>query len=99
MNLRYSEKKISAFCQHYHIRRMSLFGSVLRDDFDSASDVDVLVEFEPGTRVSLLQMGAMQVELSGIMGREVDLKTAGYISRYFVQDVLAQAQPIYERAG
>jgi predicted nucleotidyltransferase len=89
--------QIAAFCQRHRIRKLSLFGSALRDDFGPESDVDVLVEFEEGVVVTLFDMGAMQIELSELLGREVDLKTAGSLSRYFRQDVIDAAQAVYEQ--
>lgn len=88
---------IAEFCRKHHIRKMSLFGSVLRDDFRPDSDIDVLVEFEPDAKVSLFDMGGMQIELTELMGREVDFKTAGFLSRYFRQKVIDSAETIYER--
>ncbi len=88
---------IADFCRKYSIRKLSLFGSVLRDDFRADSDVDVLVEFEPGQSPDLLDFVAMQDELSDIMGREVDLNTAGFLSRHFRQKVVESAQAVYER--
>lgn len=89
---------IAAFCQRHHIRRLALFGSVLRDDFTPDSDVDVLVEFEPGHTPGW-EFVSMQDELSEILGRPVDLNTPGFLSRHFRQRVLDAAQVIYERAG
>lgn len=68
-----NRERIAAFCQNYQIRRLSLFGSVLRDDFSPDSDVDVLVEFLPEAKHSLFDLVRMQNELKGILGREVDL--------------------------
>jgi len=82
---------IAAFCRRHHVRCLALFGSVLRDDFTPASDVDVLVEFEPG-RVPGLAFFAMEVELSEMIGRKVDLNTPGFLSRYFRDQVLAEAE-------
>jgi predicted nucleotidyltransferase len=90
-----STQQIAAFCQRNHIRKLSLFGSVVRDDFRSDSDIDVLVEFEPEVRVGLFAMGAMQVDLSEMFGREVDLKTPEDLSQYFRQKVLDSAQALY----
>jgi hypothetical protein len=84
---------IADFCRRHHIRRLSLFGSVLRHDFRPDSDVDVLVEFEPG-RTPGLAFFSMQDELSGLLGRKVDLHTPNSISRYFRSRVLAEAEPI-----
>jgi predicted nucleotidyltransferase len=89
--------KVADFCRRNHIRRLALFGSVLRDDFRPDSDVDVLVEFEPGTRVGL-RFFAMEEELSEILGRKVDLNTAGFLSKYFRDEVLAEAEVQYDAA-
>lgn len=88
---------VAAFCQRNHIRKLSLFGSVLRDDFRPDSDSDVLVEFEADVQISLFDMGRMQIEISELLGREVDFKTAGFLSRYFRQRVIDNAETIYER--
>ncbi len=88
-------EKIAAFCQRHRIRRLSLFGSVLRDDFGPDSDVDMLVEFEPGARVSLFDIGGMVHELSDMLGRPVDLRTERELSRYFRQEVVDTAEPLY----
>jgi len=88
---------IADFCKRHHIRRLSLFGSILRDDFRPESDVDVLVEFEPGHTPGLAFF-AMQDELSEILGRPVDLNTPGFLSRYFRDEVLAEAEEQYVAA-
>lgn len=87
-------ERIAEFCRRNHIRKLSLFGSVLRDDFGPESDVDVLVEFEPGTRVGW-SIVTMQDELSAILGRAVDLRTPAELSRYFRQQVVDGAEPLY----
>jgi len=89
--------KIAEFCRHNRIHRLALFGSVLRDDFTPESDVDVLVEFEPGTRVGLRFFG-MERELSEILGHKVDLNTPGFLSKYFRDDVIAEAEVLYDAA-
>jgi len=89
-------KDIVSFCQRYPIRRLSLFGSALRDDFTPESDVDLLVEFERGAKITLLDMVGMEMELSAIIGRKVDLRTPGDLSRYFRQQVLDTAELIYD---
>jgi predicted nucleotidyltransferase len=88
--------EIARFCEKHHIRKLSLFGSVLREDFRPESDVDVLVEFEADAHVGWEFVG-MQDELSEILGRKVDLNTAGFLSRHFRQKVLDSAQVLYER--
>ncbi len=90
-------EQLAAFCRKHRIRKLAFFGSVLRDDFRPDSDVDVLVEFEPGHRVGL-SFFAMQDELSQLLGRSVDLHTAGFLSRYFRDEVLQEAQVQYVQA-
>ena len=87
--------KIEAFCRKHHIRKLSLFGSVLRKDFGPESDVDVLVEFEPGQIVGLLRLAGMEIELSEILKRKVDLRTPAELSHYFRQEVLDSAEVQY----
>jgi len=89
--------KIRAFCEKYPIRKLSLFGSVLREDFTEKSDVDVLVEFLPNAGIGYFELVAMQFELADILGREVDLRTPGDLSRYFRQQVVDEAVQLYER--
>jgi uncharacterized protein len=88
---------VAAFCRRHHVHRLALFGSVLRDDFTPKSDVDVLVEFEPG-RVPGLAFFSMEAELSAILGRKVDLNTPGFLSRYFRDQVFAEAETQYVAA-
>ncbi|HKZ69370.1 MAG TPA: nucleotidyltransferase family protein [Anaerolineales bacterium] len=87
--------KIEDFCRRHHIRKLSLFGSVLRSDFRPDSDVDMLVEFEPGYSVGLIRLAGMEIELSSIIGRKVDLRTPAELSRYFRQKVLDMAEVQY----
>ena len=89
------QKKLAEFCQRHRIRKLSLFGSVLRDDFRPDSDVDVLVEFEPGASAGFLRLAAMELELSQIIGRRVDLRTPPELSRYFRDEVVRTAQVQY----
>jgi predicted nucleotidyltransferase len=90
---------LAEFCQRHPIRKLSLFGSALRDDFGPNSDVDILVEFEPDARISFFDMVTMEMELTNIMGRKVDFRTPQELSRYFRQKVLDTAEVLYERAG
>ncbi|MEW6777828.1 MAG: nucleotidyltransferase family protein [Bdellovibrionota bacterium] len=87
-------ERLSAFCRKHHVRRLSLFGSVLREDFGPESDVDVLVEFEEGHTPGFAFFG-MQEELSEILGRRAELSTPAFLSRYFRGDVLREAQAQY----
>ncbi len=84
------------FCRRYHIRKLAVFGSALRDDFSAASDLDVVVEFEP-EHIPGLAFFAMQDELSSLLGRPVDLNTPQFLSPHFRDDVLTQAQVLYEQ--
>ena len=89
-------EKIAEFCRRHHVRKLALFGSVLREDFRPDSDVDVLVEFEPNHVPGLAFFG-MEEELSQLLGRKVDLNTPKFLSRYFRDRVLQQAFVQYER--
>ncbi len=91
------KESIASFCRRNRIRRLSLFGSVLREDFGPQSDVDVLVEFEPETHLGL-RFFALERELSEILGRKVDLNTIGFLSEHFRRQVLAEAQVQYDAA-
>lgn len=88
-------KELADFCRRWSIRKLSLFGSVLSEAFRPDSDVDVLVEFQPGTRVGLIRMARIERELSEILGRKVDLRTPADLSRYFRDDVLREARVQY----
>jgi predicted nucleotidyltransferase len=91
------KEMLADFCMRHKVRKLSLFGSALRDDFGPDSDVDVLVEFEPNAKVGL-NFFAMEMELSEILGRKVDLNTPGFISRYFRDQVMKEAKVQYEQA-
>ena len=95
-NILVDKQRLAAYCRQYHIRSLSLFGSVLRADFDTGSDIDVLVEFEPGHEPGLIGVARMERELSEVFdNRAVDLRTAQDLSRYFRQDVLNEAEVQY----
>lgn len=92
-----SHDALVAFCTEHGIRRLAVFGSALRDDFGPASDIDVLVEFEPDRVPGLLGVAGLELEMSQLFsGRKVDLRTAEDLSRYFRQDVLETAEVQYE---
>ena len=91
------ETAIAHFCQHNHIRKFSLFGSVLTDHFREDSDVDVLIEMEPQVQPSLMDLVRLESELSEILRRKVDLRTPGELSRYFRDEVMRTALPLYEQ--
>jgi uncharacterized protein len=91
------EDSISQFCNKNQIKRLALFGSVLRDNFRTDSDIDVVVEFLPGKRVGMLTMARIERELSQIFsGRRVDLRTPAELSSYFRDDVLQNAEVCYD---
>ncbi len=87
--------EVEAFCRRHDIRRLSFYGSVLRDDFGPDSDVDVLVEFAPEAHLGLLDIAAMELELAEIVGREVDMREAEDLSCCFRDKVVAEAEVAY----
>ena len=90
------KEELAAFCQRHHIRRLALFGSALRGDFGPESDVDFLVEFEPGHVPGLLGIARMERALSALLGgRKVDLRTPEDLSRYLREEVLREAEVQY----
>jgi predicted nucleotidyltransferase len=94
--IRVPRTAIADYCRKHGIRRFSVFGSALRDDFTPSSDIDVLIEFEPGREVGLFGLAAMQRDLSELLdGRAVDLRTPEDLSRYFRDKVLAEAEVQY----
>ena len=91
-------EKVAEFCRRRMIRKLSLFGSVLGDDFSPDSDVDVLVEFEPQAVVGFFKLYDMEQELSQLLGhRQVQINTPGSLSQYFRDDVLGEAEVQYVR--
>jgi predicted nucleotidyltransferase len=97
VSLAIPEGQLAALCRRYHVRRLSLFGSVLRDDFGPESDIDVLVEFEQG-RTPGLGFFRLEEELSALFGRRVDLNTRASLSRHFRDHVLFVARDVYVAA-
>lgn len=92
-----SRQAISAFCRRHHIRRLALFGSILREDFRQESDIDVLVTFEPG-KTPGFGFISIQDELTDMLGRRVDLHTPASLSKYFRDNVLHTAEAVYDAA-
>jgi predicted nucleotidyltransferase len=91
--------EVAMFCRRHHMRRLALFGSVLRDDFRPESDIDVLVEFEPGHVPGLIRLAGMELEFSALLGgRKVDMNTPWCLSPYFRDEVLAEAEVLYAEA-
>jgi len=89
-------EKLADFCERHHIRKLAFFGSSIRDDFGPGSDIDVLVEFEPG-HVPGLAFFAMEAELSDMLGRKVDLNTASFLPPALREKVQVQAELQYVR--
>lgn len=96
--LHISNELLAEFCRRNHIRKLALFGSVLREDFGPDSDVDMLVEFERGHHVGLFGLTGMELELSDLVGRKVDLNTPGFLNPYFRERVLKEAVNQYVAA-
>ena len=94
-NIFLTSTEVAEFCEQHHIRRLSLFGSVLRDDFGPASDIDVLVEFEPQAQVGLMAFARIQRELSEILQRPIDLVTPDGLKPLIKGSVLDSAEVIY----
>ena len=99
-NIKIPSRTIAGFCRKHHIQRLSLFGSVLRDDFGPDSDVDVLVEFLPGHTPGFFSLFDMETEFSDLLGgRKADIRTSQDLSRYFRDQVIREASVQYEAAG
>lgn len=95
--MKYDREKIADFCRKRHITRLAVFGPALTPDFRPDSDIDLLVEFEPGHTPGLFGIARMERELSGFLdGRRADVRTPQDLSRYFRQEVVEQAEVLYE---
>ncbi|HEY3376349.1 MAG TPA: nucleotidyltransferase family protein [Armatimonadota bacterium] len=95
LHIQIDATQIAVFCQRHHIRKFAFFGSVLRDDFRPDSDVDVLVEFEPGCVPGLITLMSMQLEFSEMIGRDADFRTPRDLSTLFRDRVVAEAEVLY----
>ncbi len=93
-----AKDKLAAFCRRNRIRRLALFGSVLRDDFGPDSDVDVLVEFDLSARVGLITLAGIEIELSQLLGRRADIHTVKGLNPHFRDEVLRTAESHFEQA-
>ena len=89
---------IREFCRRHRIGRLALFGSVLRDDFSAESDVDVLLEFEPGCGVGMITLAGMEIELGRILGRKAEIHTYKGLNPQFRDRVLTEAEVLYDAA-
>ena len=95
-NLEVPEEAVTGLCRRHHVRKLAFFGSVLRADFGPNSDVDVLIEFEPGHEPGFFALFDIEQELSAVLGgRKVDLRTPQDLSRYFRDEVIAGARVCY----
>jgi len=95
IHIEFPKEEIEEFCKKHYIRKLSLFGSALRDDFAPESDLDILVEFDPSHIPGLIRLAGMEIELTGLLGRKVDMRTAQDLSPYFREDVLSSAKVQY----
>ena len=91
------QQELGVFCRERGIRKLSLFGSVLREDFSPDSDIDVLIEFLPGKTPGLAFFGYGD-QLANLIGHKVDLNTPGFLNKHFRDDVLRHAVTLYEEA-
>jgi predicted nucleotidyltransferase len=96
--VRVSPDDLDRLCRRHRIRRLSLFGSVLRDDFSETSDVDVLVEFEPGTKITFFSLARVEDALSALFGRRADVHVPRSLSPHLRDRVLTQARDLYVAA-
>ena len=98
LHITIDQERLGDLCRRHDVARLSLFGSVMRQDFGPQSDVDVLVEFAPSAQIGLLDLARFQLELSELLARDVHVSTPGSLSRYFRQDVMNSAVPVYVAA-
>ena len=93
-----SQRKLADFCRRYHVEKLRLFGSILRDDFTAKSDVDVLLNFQNDAKPTFFILSDMMDELSILLnGRQVDIKTPSSLSKYYRDEVLSEAEVMYEQ--
>ena len=96
-NIPATDDQIAAFCRKHHIKRLSFFGSVLRDDFGPESDIDVLVEWEPGHTPGW-EVYAIEQELSQLCGgHPIDMANPRYLNRWLKDEILTTAEPAYDQ--
>ena len=96
MAIQIPKEELTAFCQREGIRRLSVFGSALTERFSEASDIDMLVEFLPEQRVGYIRLAGMEIELSNLLRRKVDLRTPRELSRHFRGQVMQSAAVQYD---
>jgi len=93
--INFPEAQIAAFCERHRVRKLSVFGSILTEEFGPESDVDMLVEFEPGCTPGMFGFGGMILELSEMLGRRVDLRTPFDLSRHFRPSIMRDARTLH----
>lgn len=93
-----TKAKLAAFCRKHHVRKLALFGSAQRGEIRPDSDIDLLVEFEEGRKPGLFDLSRMEIMLTEMLGRQVDLRTPEELSRYFRDEVEKAAEVQYEAA-
>jgi predicted nucleotidyltransferase len=93
--IHFDQADLAEFCRRHHIVKFAFFGSVLRDDFGPESDIDVLIQFDPAHIPGLIALSGMELELSELLGRKADMRTAQDLSRYFRDDVVKNAHVQY----
>ena len=98
MQIDIPKKTVAEFCRRNRIKRLSLFGSAIRDDFGPDSDIDVLVEFERDARVGFIKLAGLEIELTEILGRNAELHTVKGLHPRFRDEVLRLAEMQYEQA-
>ncbi len=91
----FPKKELNSFCQRHHVHKLAFFGSILSANFGPESDIDVLIEFEPEYIPGLVEFIGMEMELTEMLGRKVDLNTPQSLSRYFRDRVIAEAKVQY----
>jgi len=97
-NIKYDREQIRAFCETHGVSRLSLFGSVLTDQFGPESDIDVLIDFLPDCVPGFFKLAALEADLTELFGhRKIDLRTPQDLSRHFRDEVLANAEVQYAR--
>ena len=89
------ENKLADLCRHYDVRELSLFGSAARGEMQPGSDIDVMVEFDPGARIGLLRFESLSEELEALVGRKIDLVTKRGLKEWIRPHVLREARVVY----
>lgn len=97
LHTKISDEQIKAFCMRNQIKKMALFGSVLRDDFGAQSDIDVLIAFQPERKIGLIGLSGLEIELGKLLGRNAEIHTWKGLHPGFKDEVLKDAQVIYEQ--